>query len=1221
MKSTKITWIAKWMVKWLLVPFVWGVYLLSPDLRARGIWIYTWLVVYLVYLVVLEVLSRVWKLYETPVFRMIRIQVMAFFGSALIILTGGAESCFWFVYLWSLFAVAFYFMWVVIWAIYGEVAVLYFLSSLVAAGGLASINVVLLLINLIVLLLLTAVFHYLTASIRAAESERKYSSLLEQIQQDVDTAIDLQEVLNRILRRAVELVGARDGTLMLTDETGELHFRARFGGSLPADKVERTFKPGEGVAGWVVQNHRPYICHDTKTDAHFTSIIDGKPIRSLVSVPIILHGTVLGVINVDSTEPNRFSEADARLLVTLASQTAVAIERAELLESLKQIGEKTFGGAEDLYQYIVDAVHRLTRCPVAMWLLDETGRRASIAAFREVRTEHVQQAVVDLDFSVTGRAIREREIVQVLDIQADPVFQNKEEAAREGWQSMLAVPLLAGPERAVGTLSIYSKVKREGFTPWELDLLRVFASQAGVVIQNTGLIGDLRRRNEELEVLNEIGQAVSVLGIEAIANLVYQQASQLMDTTNFFLCLYDKEKEELHYRIWMYHGQSLEPFSRELSGLTGWVVREKEPLLISDWDKEEESFPVEADIVTGRQRSWLGVPLLIGEEVIGVISVQSSRPCAFDSDTQRLLETIASQAAIAIQNARLFDNAQSRIRDLEIVNNIVQIINTKLDTQDLLRTIVSQIADQLRCTHCTLFHPQKEKGELLLVPQVTHGMYSERLMTRSFKPGEGLAGWVFQQGESLVLADARDDPRFAPARAHQDRPRSMLVAPVKVGDQTTGVISADQDEFGWFSESDKRLVDALGQQAGIAIQRAASLDLLQDIGNGIINGQKVDDILQQIVSGAIELTNTTSGAIYLVSEDGKSVIQSFQYPPDFRHPKPRIDRKEGLTRQVVATGETLIFPDIRQDDRVNPVLRDRIRSVIAVPLKLEQRVIGVLYLNDADPHDFTDTEVSLLSTLANQAAVAIENARVYEELKQAYKELEQAQEQRSWAVLGKTAGSLAHRIGNKGGIVRVCAGDLADRLQEMSIEDEMLDEKIGMIQRNTQYLLEMSDLLFKPVEATRASLEKTDISLLVSDAIKSLDIPEDVTVEVQEDISKLPQVPANKFFVEVFTEIINNALVAMESLEEKRLIIGGQVAGGYAEIRFTDTGPGIPPDDQKVLFDLFTRLSDREPAVLGHRGFGLWWVKSFLASIGGEIWCESTPDKGSTFIVKLPLES
>jgi GAF domain-containing protein len=418
------------------------------------------------------------------------------------------------------------------------------------------------------------------------------------------------------------------------------------------------------------------------------------------------------------------------------------------------------------------------------------------------------------------------------------------------------------------------------------------------------------------------------------------------------------------------------------------VARRGTPIITEDVSASELAGPFAAR--EGVQ-SAAGLPLKVGDEIIGVLFVSYRETHKFKPEEVEVLISLANQAAIAIQNARLLSDAQRRVQDLEIVNSVSQIIGAKLDPQDLLQTIASQIADKLHCTHCTLFFPQKEDGELLLVPQVTHGTRSE-VMTRRFRLGEGLAGWVFQHGQSLVPADASEDPRFAPARERRDRPRSMLVAPVKVGDHTIGVISADQDEYGWFSENDRRLVDAVAQQAGIAIQRATGLALLQDIGGRIISLQNVDDILQRVVSGAIKLTNTTSGVIYLVSEDGKSVTRSFQYPTDFDHPAPRMDRERGLTRRVIKTGEVLIFPDILQDTRVNPVLHDRVRSMIAIPLKFEQRVIGVLYLNDAHRHDFTETEVSLLSTLASQAASAVQKARLFEELQERATQLERLQE-------------------------------------------------------------------------------------------------------------------------------------------------------------------------------------------------------------------------------------
>jgi GAF domain-containing protein len=228
------------------------------------------------------------------------------------------------------------------------------------------------------------------------------------------------------------------------------------------------------------------------------------------------------------------------------------------------------------------------------------------------------------------------------------------------------------------------------------------------------------------------------------------------------------------------------------------------------------------------------------------------------------------------------------------------------------------------------------------------------------------------------LANAWDDERFLPPTFSQKQPLSMLVTPMKIGDRTIGVISVDKDKYDWFNDSDRQLVEALAQQAGIAVQRSNTLDLLQEIGHQIISTQATSDILEQIVKGAIKLTNTTSGVIYLVSDNGKSVSDRF-HPPGYEHPEPRLDSEQSITRQVLKSGHVMSFSNLCNDDRVNPALRDDFQSMIAIPLKLKDKVIGVLYLNDKNQREFTTADIALLSTLADQAAIAIQTISLFKE--------------------------------------------------------------------------------------------------------------------------------------------------------------------------------------------------------------------------------------------------
>jgi len=402
------------------------------------------------------------------------------------------------------------------------------------------------------------------------------------------------------------------------------------------------------------------------------------------------------------------------------------------------------------------------------------------------------------------------------------------------------------------------------------------------------------------------------------------------------------------------------------------VVEGREPLILEQttsdphWEVRES---------TKRINSWVGIPIIFDGKLIGLVTLDHTQAGYYKKSIKESLYKYASAISPRIWNVSLWNSAQRLIRDMEIVHEVVKHVGTKLDIKDILRTIAAQIAIRLSCSRCAIFFHEQVDGRPMLVPQIAYEGKNEKTLRRVFRSDEGLAGKVFTKGESIVVFDTMREEGFVAASEIKNEPRSMLVAPLKIGNQTIGVISVDQDTRGGFNESDRLLVDALAQQAGIAIQRSQELKLLQDIGNRINSFLKVDEILREMIEGAIRLTHTSTGVIYLISEDGKSVQKSY-YPDGFEHPAPRMDQENGLTRTVINTGRPVEIPDINKEPtRVHPKLRGRFQSTIAMPLIVRNKVIGVFYLNDEKPRNFNDTERSFLSTLATQAALAIQNAK------------------------------------------------------------------------------------------------------------------------------------------------------------------------------------------------------------------------------------------------------
>ena len=347
-----------------------------------------------------------------------------------------------------------------------------------------------------------------------------------------------------------------------------------------------------------------------------------------------------------------------------------------------------------------------------------------------------------------------------------------------------------------------------------------------------------------------------------------------------------------------------------------------------------------------------------------------------------IYESLRGQLSSAFWALHLHEFDKERIRHLEIINDVTMNMTTQLYTENILETIAAQIAEKLQCSHCSIFMPKIIQNIKYMVAEVVKSVEGENIKGRKFKIGEGLVCWIYQKGYSKIYSNALTEPHFIPARRSVATPRSMVAVPIKSKGETIGVICADKDGVGMFKESDLKLVESLSLQASIAIEHRKSLGRLESISNQIIDFQNSDLILKNIVREAIKITNTTTGVIYLLNKDCTNVIRSF-YPreTDFVHPEPRLNKPDGLTRQVFITGKVIKIPDVKKDKRVNEKCY-RFHSLVAVPLKFIDRVIGVLFLNDDNPHIFTDVEISLLTTLAGQAAVVLEGARLLEESKQ-----------------------------------------------------------------------------------------------------------------------------------------------------------------------------------------------------------------------------------------------
>jgi len=262
---------------------------------------------------------------------------------------------------------------------------------------------------------------------------------------------------------------------------------------------------------------------------------------------------------------------------------------------------------------------------------------------------------------------------------------------------------------------------------------------------------------------------------------------------------------------------------------------------------------------------------------------------------------------------------------------------------------------------------------------------------------------------------------------------------------------------------------------------------------------------------------------------------------------------------------------------------------------------------------YTGEDLDILQAIASQAAVALNEVRAYAAWQQ---EQERRMAEEKYVYLGHAADGIAHRINNTISLLPLCTRDIRKHLKTV---DGFVDEQLDMIARNAKYILALAEELQKPSRLSEAG--HFDINELIKDAMEAVGISSSIDVVAVFDKS-LPRVQTRRMVVDVFVELITNAVTAMAECPIKKLEIGSRTLGAnFVEAWVKDTGKGVSIEEQGRLFDLFYTTAQKEEPTAGvSKGFGLWWVRTFLASQGGEIAVESEPGKGAIFLVRLPLE-
>jgi len=456
-----------------------------------------------------------------------------------------------------------------------------------------------------------------------------------------------------------------------------------------------------------------------------------------------------------------------------------------------------------------------------------------------------------------------------------------------------------------------------------------------------------------------------------------------------------------------------------------------------------------------------------------------------------------------------------------------------------------------------------------------------------------------------------------------------LAAPLIWQDDVRGILIVfDENVKRTFRERDAALLQSLADMAASVAQQNERLArmttqfrTLHTIDVALTSSLELERVLDMILEKAAELVGAEHGSLrQLDPESGKLVLRAHYgdgWTPEKLAYTPRIG--QGIARWVAENRRPYLSPDVRHDP-LNVVLFEDMRSSISVPLQygLEDSakpdsLLGVLLLESSRVAAFDQQDVELLEALAQEAVIAIQNASQHQKL---MAEQEKRLAAEKWAMMGQAATALAHRINNLMGIVPVSARETLRSMTKLEIADSerlWIEANLERIQRNAQFVLKLSDALFKPFKDSGPAA-RLDVNRLLDEALEAADLP--ANIEVGRSFEKnLPPVNCSLLLVDIFLELITNARKAMEGRDQRRLQVSTRSdqndAGLWVIVEIKDTGKGISPDQMMHLWNMFQQSEDG-------LGFGLWWLRTFIERQGGSIKCNSEPEKGSAFVVRLP---